>query len=72
MLCPSCNAPNRDDAKFCKKCGQPLRVEATKIPEAAAVSHGRYLLDGLLRTGIKDRAALINIAQVLDLVIRLL
>lgn len=38
MLCPSCNAPNRDDAKFCKKCGQPLRVEATKIPEAAAVS----------------------------------
>ena len=38
MLCPSCNAPNRDDAKFCKKCGQPLRVEATKIPEAAVVS----------------------------------
>src|SRR2546421_8845843 len=38
MFCPSCNAPNRDDAKFCKKCGQPLHVEATKIPEAAVVS----------------------------------
>ena len=38
MLCPSCNAPNRDDAKFCKKCGQSFRVEATKVPEAAVVS----------------------------------
>ncbi|GAC1628634.1 MAG: hypothetical protein NVS4B7_17670 [Ktedonobacteraceae bacterium] len=38
MFCPSCNAPNRDDAKFCKKCGQSFRVEATKVPEAATVS----------------------------------
>src|SRR6266516_2177939 len=38
MICPSCNTPNRDDAKFCKKCGQPLRTEAAKVPEAAAVS----------------------------------
>src|SRR5215469_6982792 len=27
MLCPSCNTPNRDDAKFCKKCGHPFRAE---------------------------------------------
>jgi serine/threonine protein phosphatase PrpC len=27
MICPSCNTPNRDDAKFCKGCGQPLRVK---------------------------------------------
>src|SRR2546429_7872539 len=38
MICPSCNTTNRDDAKFCKKCGQPLRTEAAKVPEAAAVS----------------------------------
>src|ERR1700730_10483866 len=34
MVCPSCNAPNRDDAKFCKKCGQSFRVEAPKVSEA--------------------------------------
>src|SRR5947209_901954 len=38
MICPSCNAPNRDDAKFCKKCGQPLHIEAAKVPEAAGIS----------------------------------
>ncbi len=35
MLCPSCNTPNRDDAKFCKKCGHPLHNEQAKTPEAA-------------------------------------
>ncbi|HEY6411035.1 MAG TPA: zinc ribbon domain-containing protein, partial [Ktedonobacteraceae bacterium] len=38
MLCPSCDAPNRGDAKFCKKCGHSFLVEATQVPEAAAVS----------------------------------
>jgi serine/threonine protein phosphatase PrpC len=27
MLCPSCHTPNRDNAKFCKGCGQLLAVE---------------------------------------------
>ncbi|MFL5706666.1 MAG: protein phosphatase 2C domain-containing protein [Ktedonobacteraceae bacterium] len=38
MICPSCDTPNRDDAKFCKKCGHSFRTEAAKIPEAAQVS----------------------------------
>lgn len=33
MLCPSCNAPNRGDAKFCKGCGHSLRVEQAEAPE---------------------------------------
>jgi len=28
MLCPTCNTPNRDDAKFCKKCGHSFHTEA--------------------------------------------
>src|SRR5205085_11791704 len=26
MYCPTCNTPNRDDAKFCKTCGHPLHA----------------------------------------------
>ena len=37
MICPSCDTPNRDDAKFCKKCGHSFRTEAVKVPEAAQV-----------------------------------
>ncbi|HJT57785.1 MAG TPA: zinc-ribbon domain-containing protein, partial [Ktedonobacteraceae bacterium] len=28
MICPLCHTQNRDDAKFCKGCGQPLRAES--------------------------------------------
>jgi serine/threonine protein phosphatase PrpC len=33
MICPICNAPNRDDAKFCKSCGQPLHVQTSPDSE---------------------------------------
>src|SRR5216684_338647 len=44
MICPSCNAPNRDDAKFCKKCGQSFRVGARfTAPEAPEAPVGADL-----------------------------
>jgi serine/threonine protein phosphatase PrpC len=39
MICPTCNAPNRDDAKFCKSCGQPLRVQSAPTTEVALSDH---------------------------------
>ena len=39
MICPTCNAPNRDDAKFCKSCGQPLHVEPMSGSEVALSDH---------------------------------
>jgi len=30
MICPLCHTQNRDDAKFCKGCGQPLRAEPAR------------------------------------------
>ena len=38
MNCPSCDTLNREDAKFCKKCGHPFRTTDAKAPEATAVS----------------------------------
>ena len=37
MLCPLCHTQNRDNAKFCKGCGQLLAVEVAAVgqPEAA-------------------------------------
>ena len=35
MICPSCNIPNREDAKFCRSCGHAFQMEAVKVIETA-------------------------------------
>jgi len=37
MVCPSCNKLNRDDAKFCKSCGQPLHPQLASTSESDQV-----------------------------------
>ena len=32
MICPKCNTLNNDEAKFCSKCGAPLKVNENKVP----------------------------------------
>src|SRR2546421_4240546 len=39
MICPTCNAPNREDAKFCKSCGQPFYVEPKPTSDVALSDH---------------------------------
>lgn len=35
MFCPSCSHKNVDEAKFCAKCGAPLRVQTVPPPTPA-------------------------------------
>lgn len=36
MFCPKCGTDNKDTARFCKNCGEPLRVRAAPAPRKPA------------------------------------
>ncbi len=38
MICPSCDTPNRDDAKFCKRCGHAFQTPEPAVAETAPVN----------------------------------
>ncbi|MCS7080323.1 MAG: FHA domain-containing protein [Chloracidobacterium sp.] len=40
MICPNCGAQNRDDAKFCKSCGTPLKPLARGAKDSLATVAG--------------------------------
>jgi len=48
MICPSCDTLNREDAKFCKKCGHSFHTGDTKTSEAAVVSQVAVPAEGNL------------------------
>lgn len=38
-ICPSCSAQNRENAKFCRQCGQARKMDFATAPLAVVVCH---------------------------------
>lgn len=58
MVCPDCERPNRDSARFCDFCGASLdRAVAPDSPESlpVSVSGGRYRVERLIGEGARKR-----------------
>ncbi|HVE95010.1 MAG TPA: AAA family ATPase [Acidimicrobiales bacterium] len=58
MVCPDCERPNRDGARFCDFCGASLDREATNAaigPLPVSVSGGRYKVERLIGEGARKR-----------------
>src|SRR3954465_14641747 len=53
MNCPSCNALNPDDKKFCGECGAPLNPDPTSFKELVK-STAREEVRGSLKDYIKE------------------
>ncbi|MCX7643410.1 MAG: serine/threonine protein kinase, partial [Armatimonadetes bacterium] len=47
QMCPECSTNNKDAARFCVKCGTPLR----KLRGQGTILHGRYRLEKVLGCG---------------------
>ncbi|WP_457548785.1 zinc-ribbon domain-containing protein [Archaeoglobus sp.] len=62
VFCPKCGTENKDDSKFCVKCGAPLpqskKVEAQQVsgksPIIAAILNFIWIGLGYLYLGIKE------------------
>jgi hypothetical protein len=50
MYCPSCGAPNDDNAWKCVKCGAVLQTAPPAIPTAAPVAIPNYLWQSIVCT----------------------
>ncbi|MCS7265723.1 MAG: protein kinase [Armatimonadetes bacterium] len=47
QMCPECSSDNKDTARFCVKCGAPLR----RLRGQGTILHGRYRLEKVLGCG---------------------
>jgi len=47
QMCPECSADNKDTARFCLRCGTPLR----RLRGRGTILHGRYRLERVLGCG---------------------
>ncbi len=48
MKCPSCGCENRDDAKFCTKCGKSLVQKAAPNPTEKKSNTSKYIIVALI------------------------
>ncbi len=53
MICPNCGAQNRDDAKFCKSCGTPLRTLAPGAKNSLATVAGGSSTEATMVIGLE-------------------
>lgn len=58
MKCPNCNSENNDSAKFCKKCGSPLKKEINHANMINSMNNGKS-------GGTDDKAKYIIIALII-------
>lgn len=48
MKCSKCGKENKDDAKFCTKCGNPLSAPVESVPANSSSNNSKYLIIALI------------------------
>jgi serine/threonine protein phosphatase PrpC len=67
MLCPSCHRLNRENARFCKDCGQPLVVETVIAAEQAQGTIPTVGVSGQAQGTVPTEAASVPVEDDLSL-----